>query len=525
MVLAQIKYSQSQAAAPRTETSFLEQINRTRMQATSKLDTTRRGSLGQFFTPLPIAQMMSSMLGIERRRIYLLDAGAGTGVLTAAFVNSVCESRDKPKEIIVTAVELDEFLIPYLQNTLEICQQVCEQSNIKFTARIYNEDFIKFAVNNLSDDHLTLGDLKFDVAILNPPYGKINADSDTNRILRRSGIVTPNIYTSFLALSAEMLAPGGELVAITLRSFCNGTYYKPFRRYFLERMSFLRFHVFEARKDIFDEDILQENIIFHAVKNKSDRYKDSDVTISTSRSGVEGSSNGNSIKLKNTKIVKPGDSELFIHLGAELVSQGNTGQIKEFKCSLEDLGLQVSTGKVVDFRSREFLQNGLSNGSSPLIYPHNLQKGIVQYPVNHRKKFDSIRVAPETESLLVRTGMYVLVKRFSAKEEKKRITAFLFEGENVPGEKIGFENHLNYFHVNGQGINAELARGLALYLNSGLIDDYFRRFSGHTQVNATDLRYLKYPTCADLEKLGEHFAAAIDSQEKTDSLINRILLK
>jgi len=34
------------------------------------------------------------------------------------------------------------------------------------------------------------------------------------------------------------------------------------------------------------------------------------------------------------------------------------------------------------------------------------------------------------------------------------------------------------------------------------VDDYFRRFSGHTQVNATDLRLLRYPGRRDLEELG-----------------------
>ena len=39
-----------------------------------------------------------------------------------------------------------------------------------------------------------------------------------------------------------------------------------------------------------------------------------------------------------------------------------------------------------------------------------------------------------------------------------------------------------------------LARGIALWLNSPQVDAYFRVFSGHTQVNATDLRHLKFPS-------------------------------
>ncbi len=517
-------YKPNKGLVLKPEASFLSEIESVRRLATAGLDENRRGALGQFFTPLVIGQMMSEMpTNINGgRRVRVLDAGAGAGVLVAALIASVCERQNRPEQINVTAVELDADLIPHLQDTLEKCRNECGQSGIKFTCQIYNEDFVKFAVDNLSGNLFAVrNDNKFDLAILNPPYGKINSNSETSRLLRQRGIITPNIYASFLALSAELLAAGGELVAITPRSFCNGTYFKPFRRYFTERMSFRRFHVFDSRKEIFDADILQENIIFHAVKDKS-KTKQSEVVITTSRNGA---GRGSSIALKAEELIRPGDGDLFIHIGGEEKEQNGSGLIGQFKSSLEDLKLQVSTGRVVDFRAKEFLQNGLGGDScATLIYPHNLREGRVQYPVAHKKKFDSIKLAPETESLLVETGTYVLVKRFSVKEEKKRITAALFEPEDAPGEKIGFENHLNYFHANGQGINSDLAKGLTLFLNSSLLDARFRQFSGHTQVNATDLRYLRYPTCEQLEILGEHFSEAINSKEKIDSLIERILL-
>lgn len=520
-MLGQIEYKQNKSVTLKPENNFLEQINSVRLQATLALDKSRRSSLGQFFTPLTVSQMMSSMVSINRQSIQMLDAGAGMGILTAAFVASVCERSEKPKEITVTAVEMDSCLIPFLRQTFEYCRKECEQNGIKFTAQIYNEDFVVFAANNLSEGlFATPNATRFNLAILNPPYGKINTNSHTSQRLRRHGIITPNLYTAFLALSAEMLTLDGELVAITPRSFCNGTYFKPFRQYFLDRMSFRRFHVFDSRKKIFDDDILQENIIFHAVKGKTG--KESDVVISTSRSGVE--DNGDLIRLKNKDVVRPGDEDIYIHLGAEDTRQNNVEQLQQFQSTLEDLGLKVSTGRVVDFRAKEFLQNGLNENAAPLIYPHNMQNGLVKYPVSHKKKFNSIQTTAETESLLVTTGTYVLVKRFSAKEEKKRITASLFDPKVVPSEKIGFENHLNYFHGGGQGIDSKIARGLTLYLNSSLLDAYFRRFSGHTQVNATDLRYLKYPSREQLESLGAHFTDGIPTQEEIDYLINQIML-
>ena len=48
-----------------------------------------------------------------------------------------------------------------------------------------------------------------------------------------------------------------------------------------------------------------------------------------------------------------------------------------------------------------------------------------------------------------------------------------------------------------------LALGLVLYLNGSAVDQYFRRFSGHTQVNATVLRQMRYPSRKSLIALGE----------------------
>src|SRR5207249_1276079 len=61
--------------------------------------------------------------------------------------------------------------------------------------------------------------------------------------------------------------------------------------------------------------------------------------------------------------------------------------------------------------------------------------------------------------------------------------------------------------------------GLAVFLNSTLIDSYFRQFNGHTQVNATDLRSLKYPSRAQLEHLGETVVDTFPTQSEIDQLI------
>jgi adenine-specific DNA-methyltransferase len=124
---------------------------------------------------------------------------------------------------------------------------------------------------------------------------------------------------------------------------------------------------------------------------------------------------------------------------------------------------------------------------------------------------------------MVPRGIYVLTKRFSSKEEKRRLVAAIYHPELIDGDLIGFENHLNYFHFNGEGLPADLAAGLALFLNSTAVDQYFRQFSGHTQVNATDLRNLHYPTVEQLKKIGQMFIENLPTQEDIDKTVNLLL--
>ena len=88
----------------------------------------------------------------------------------------------------------------------------------------------------------------------------------------------------------------------------------------------------------------------------------------------------------------------------------------------------------------------------------------------------------------------------------------------VPGP-VAFENHLNVFHVKGEGLDEETARGLTVWMNSTLIDRFFRIFSGHTQVNATDLRSMRFPTRDALRRIGQS-AGPVASQADVDRLVS-----
>ncbi|MFZ5875710.1 MAG: Eco57I restriction-modification methylase domain-containing protein [Nitrospirota bacterium] len=487
--------------------------------AHEQLDRQRRSAIGQFLTPEPVADLMASLFEARWDEIELLDAGAGAGALTAALVRRVCAASEKPKRLAVTAYELDPALSEPLRATLSDCRRDCERAGIEFSSVVFNEDFVAAAAPMVRGDVFATQLPGFNAAIVNPPYHKIRSNTSTRLLLRSAGIETSNIYTGFVALIAKLLTKGGELVAITPRSFCNGPYFKPFRTEFLETMSLRRLHVFESRSAAFrDDDVLQENVIVHALK---DETQPRHVVISSS-SGEAGD-HVTERQVDYRDIVSPDDPEQFVHL---VVDDGQTRArlaMSRFSSTLDNLGVSVSTGRVVDFRAEQDLRQEPSADTMPLIYPCHFNGGYVNWPKSNSRKPNAIVCNERTADLLIPAGVYVLVKRFTAKEERRRVVACIYDPERNPAPLVAFENHLNYFHVQGQGLSMSLAKGLAAFLNSTVVDVYFRQFSGHTQVNATDLRMLNYPTKTDLERLGSKIDDPGLSQTNLDALVSEIL--
>ena len=65
----------------------------------------------------------------------------------------------------------------------------------------------------------------------------------------------------------------------------------------------------------------------------------------------------------------------------------------------------------------------------------------------------------------------------------------------------------------------DVALGLIVWLNSTFLDEQFRKFSGHTQVNATDLRNLPFPPKEKLIELGRNLAGHTDWNQDLFDLI------
>lgn len=503
-----------------TAQRLLADVERVRITISPQLDAERKVRLGQFFTPGPLAQLMCSMLICPGPIVRILDAGAGVGTLFATVVAELCTRPQRPQLIQVTAYELDETLIPSLRDTLDRCRITCERVGIAFNGEVRQTDFIRGAVDALGGDlFMPSSAERYDCALLNPPYRKIQTQSEERFLLRRLGIETTNLYTGFLAAAAQLLIPGGEFVAITPRSFCNGPYFKDFRRRFLGMMALQRIHLFESRDDAFrDDTVLQENVIVAAIRATT---QPDSVTITTG-TATQGELFAER-HVPYTAVVAPDDPQAFIRIVPDELGQRINDRLATLHTTLATLGLSVSTGRVVDFRVRDHLRAEAGPDTVPLIYPAHFSAGHIVWPGTQSRKPNALVLNSSTRAQLVPNATYVLVKRFSAKEERRRIVAAITVEGQLPTATIGFENHLNYFHCNGSGLDLTLARGLAAYLNSTLVDEHFRQFSGHTQVNATDLRNILYPTTSQLRALGLRVGSTPPAQQLLDGIIEEEL--
>src|SRR5205823_2125503 len=146
------------------------------------------------------------------------------------------------------------------------------------------------------------------------------------------------------------------------------------------------------------------------------------------------------------------DKEKFIYIPAESEHASAKARLSELPGSLASLGLCISTGPVVDFRLRDCIRQLPSSGTVPLVYASHFNGGRIHWPKPDAKKPNAILDNAKSRPWLVPSGLYVLTKRFTSKEEKRRLVACVFDPADVKAERLGFENHLNFFHANGHGL-------------------------------------------------------------------------
>ena len=479
----------------------------------------KRDELGQYFTPAWVAQFMASLVHCPESIRKILDPGAGRGALSAALIERISKTGKSSPEIHLTAVEIDEELRDALKTRYAELSGHIWQFGTALHISLVSQDFIRQGTNAVAgtgDSNLAE---PYDCIILNPPYRKLRTGSPLHTLLKSVNIRETNLYSAFLLLSAKLLKSRGQLIAIVPRSFCNGSYFRRFRKEFLSLMSIEQIHLFSSRSAVFNGDqVLQENIIIHA--RRSSKQK-STIIVSAS----EGHNGAHITKrtLAQSAIYTIQDPDRIVHIPTDSVQLKAGLDVHKLTTSLDNLGIKVSTGRVVAYRARKHLVTAPRGRTAPLIHPFHIRDGVVHWPKSSRNKEIAIQVSAATKSLLVPSGVYVLVKRFTTKEQARRVVAGLCDLTTQHFEQLGIENHLSFLHIAGNGLPAQLARALVGYLNSTMIDRYFRQFSGNTQVNASDIKKLPFPDEEQLNRMATMMGDSFPTQEQLDALVSQVL--
>ena len=222
-----------------------------------------RKTLGQFFTRPIVSDYMASLVNKPKSKaVRILDAGAGTGILTASTALRCLDLGCKTVHAVL--YELDSEAIPNLEQTLKIVQNTFSVQRGTFSFAIRCEDLV---LARPDKDENVQG---FDVSVINPPHFKYSVKNSP--YAKAAGDLyhgDPNIYASFLAVVMASMKDGGQIVSITPRSIINGLYFKGFRSYLLTQPALDLIHIFKHRDKIFkngDSAVLQENIICRFVK-------------------------------------------------------------------------------------------------------------------------------------------------------------------------------------------------------------------------------------------------------------------
>lgn len=497
---------------------------------------THKKENGQFFTPQIIANFMSSLAEIHKDRIKVLDPGCGVGILSAALIETLISKNKSLKLIELVAFETDVEILPFAENCFEYLRLWLRNKGIDFNFFLCKNDFILHNTMVLNNS-LNTAEL-YDIVISNPPYFKLPKNDERIKIAKSVIYGQSNIYTIFLILAAKLLKDEGQLIFITPRSFCSGSYFRLFRELFFSTVELKLIHLFDSRTAAFKSDkVLLENIIISAVKKKIEDInevnimsinRDSQLLISTS-SGTIDISNRRLKKYKLSQLINFDSYQKILHLPLNEVDEKIIKLFKTWTGSLKQYNLGISTGPVVDFRSPDMIKMAKMKNTVPLFWLHNIGSMKISWPVNKetKGKFKGQFIIQNHDSLsrLVPNKNLVLLRRFSTKDDKRRLIAAPYFSDDMPTfQMIGIENHLNYIYHQERELETYEAYGLAAILNSKLFDLYFRTFNGNINVSATELRDFPLPDFNLISEIGIRLEQYININQKynIDELVSEI---
>lgn len=472
-----------------------------------------RKKYGQFFTSPETAVFMAGLyqnIWQDQEHISILDTGAGSGVLTAALLERIAKAPGRLQSVQLVCYENDEKILDLLRDNLEY---MAGKVPFQLQVRIITENYITSQAKEFT--YALLADpmpQKYDMVIGNPPYMKIPKDAPEALAMPNVCYGAPNLYFLFAAMALFNLEDGREMVYIIPRSWTSGAYFKAFREYFLTEGKILHVHLFVSRDKVFEkEKVLQETIIIKIMKTQRvPEY----VCITSSNSNHD-FADIQSLDVPYDVVVS--GRNRYVYLVTTPVEAQLLAVMNRWQDTLLDLGMRMKTGLTVDFRERQYLRDIPEENTVPMFFAQHLKDGRIVYPCGKHGEY----LLRGKQALLQRNSNYLFVKRFTSKEEKRRLQCGIYLSSQFPAfDFISTQNKINFIDNATHTLSKPVVYGLYVLFNSTMYDQYYRILNGSTQVNSTEINTMPMPKLAVIIELG---LALLASEDLSEENCNRIL--
>lgn len=486
------------------------------VQYSSIVSNVHKKDIGQFFTPRIIAKFMGEFAISNSESVKILDPGCGIGILSTAMTEDFILINPRIKTIELVAFENDVDILPYTELCFTYLKKWLESKDIELIYFLCKNDFILHNSQILAGKESSHE--QYDIIVSNPPYFKL--PKQDSRALAAKAVIygQTNIYSIFLLLSAKLLKPGGKLIFITPRSFCSGNYFRMFREQFFNLIDISNIHLFDSRSKAFKRDkVLQETLIMAGTAKTNilpqqlnlpfDLANNKRVLISKS-AGLSDLNQRSWMFYPLASLVDMASYQKTLHLPSSTEDDDVIKIFRSWNMTLHKLGWEISTGKIVDFRSKDFIVDQESQDTVPLFWLHNIRSMHYNWPdrenIKGKSKGQFYISTNESGKTLIPNKNYILLRRFSSKDDLKKLIAAPYLSDMLPQySKLGIENHLNYIYKKEGSLSCTETLGLAALLNSELFDRYFRTFNGNINVSATELREITLPDIKIINEIGE----------------------
>lgn len=459
------------------DSNILSELAILSSQAAQSMSALIKTKYAAYFTPPALSNHMVSIANYQGGK--LGDKGAGAGILSAtAAARHLMSGSDR--RVMLHAHEIQPDIQKYLESAYEKVKELAGRRDQDVRYAI-DGDFTQVTKQALTRQY---GD--YDDIIINPPYFKIPANGELNNaIFEALGFRVPNIYAAFILLSLHLLKEGGALTALVPRSFFNGRYFKPFRRHIKQIASIDSVTRYRSRSNAFkNENVLQENCVVRFVRA---RQKD---TIELFTCECPDSPAGQSMQVK-AQVLLDNPHDVFL-LPADKAELDAYIDVSQQSLSLSQLGIKVSTGKVVEYRVNEHL-NSVGNGAM-FIEGKSLDTNYVTYTPKYasNSKGNALEITEHTQKFLIPADDYILFKRISSNTDIRRMHATVLREEDCKTGEVALSNHIQYLHGARLRDN-RYALALAAYLQSEKVELAMSTINGTTQLNVDDFDLIRVP--------------------------------